>query len=143
MKSVQISTCGLYVAEHPVNENYLKFGIAPDSVQMLVWSTRRTYLLLRSGLISNLQLLKSPSSLHMPWRLPTIHFVICNYLGVVAMEGCEVQQVSLDVMPMSPGFLPLPTVYLSKYIPADQKGNTKLNTRNRMYRLNGWHFSMP
>ena len=39
------------------------------------------------------------------------------------MEGCDVQQVSLDVMPMSPGFLPLPTVYLSKYIPADQKGN--------------------
>lgn len=42
--------------------------------------------------------------------------------GVVSMDGVESAQVTLDVMPMSPGFLPLPTVYLSKYIPADHKG---------------------
>ncbi|CAG7734427.1 unnamed protein product, partial [Allacma fusca] len=42
--------------------------------------------------------------------------------GVVSMDGCDSQQMTIDVMPMSPGFLPLPTVHLSKYIPADQKG---------------------
>jgi len=42
--------------------------------------------------------------------------------GVVSMEGVEVTHVAVDVMPMSQGFLPLPTVYLSKYIPADHKG---------------------
>lgn len=47
------------------------------------------------------------------------------------MEGCESQQMTIDVMPMSPGFLPLPTVHLSKYIPADQK--SKLLTFELFY----------
>jgi hypothetical protein len=52
-----------------------------------------------------------------------IYHLICVLFlkGVVSMEGCENQQVSLDVMPMSAGFLPLPAVHLSKYIPAEQK----------------------
>lgn len=47
--------------------------------------------------------------------------------GVILMEGgIPNQQVVLDVMPMSPGFLPLPAVHLSRYIPADQKSTKKL-----------------
>ncbi|ODN03761.1 Trafficking protein particle complex subunit 10, partial [Orchesella cincta] len=45
--------------------------------------------------------------------------------GVVLMEGNDnTQQIVLDVMPMSPGFLPLPAVHLSRYIPADQKSGS-------------------
>lgn len=36
------------------------------------------------------------------------------------MEDSIQQQVKLDVMPMSAGFLPLPTVHLSKYVLADK-----------------------
>jgi len=44
--------------------------------------------------------------------------------GVISMEDTDVQTVTLDVMPMSPGYLHLPTVHLSKYIPADRKGGS-------------------
>lgn len=54
--------------------------------------------------------------------------------GVVLMEGGPTQQVVLDVMPMSPGFLPLPAVHLSRYIPADQKG-AFYHIQNQLYRL--------
>lgn len=37
------------------------------------------------------------------------------------MEGTPKHTVTLDVMPLICGFLPLPAVRLSKYIPADQK----------------------
>ena len=37
------------------------------------------------------------------------------------MEGTPKHTVTLDVMPLICGFLPLPAVRLSKYIPAEQK----------------------
>lgn len=39
--------------------------------------------------------------------------------GVVAFEGANLQSVVLDVMPLNTGFLPLPLIRLSKYIPAE------------------------
>lgn len=48
--------------------------------------------------------------------------------GVFCMEGTPKHTVTLDVMPLICGFLPLPAVRLSKYIPAEQKskdGNRK------------------
>jgi hypothetical protein len=41
--------------------------------------------------------------------------------GVFSMEGASKHSVTLDVMPLVCGFLPLPAVRLSRYIPADQK----------------------
>lgn len=44
--------------------------------------------------------------------------------GVITMESnsAEPQTVTLDVMPLVAGYLPLPTVRLSKYIAANTKG---------------------
>lgn len=40
--------------------------------------------------------------------------------GVVCFDGdCDPQTVVLDVMPLNSGFLPLPLVRISKYIPAE------------------------
>lgn len=44
--------------------------------------------------------------------------------GVLTLEGAVRQCVTMDVMPLAGGFLPLPSVRLSKYIPADSKHNT-------------------
>lgn len=44
-------------------------------------------------------------------------------LGVLTLEGGVRQTVTMDVMPLTGGFLPLPSVRLSKYIPADIKQN--------------------
>ena len=44
-----------------------------------------------------------------------------NIIGVFCMEGAPKHTVTLDVMPLICGYLPLPAVRLSKYIPADQK----------------------
>lgn len=44
--------------------------------------------------------------------------------GVLTLEGGVKQSVTMDVMPLAGGFLPLPSVRLSKYIPADTKHNT-------------------
>jgi len=41
--------------------------------------------------------------------------------GVFSMEGASKHSVTLDVMPLVYGFLPLPAVRLSRYIPAEQK----------------------
>ncbi|XP_066949278.1 trafficking protein particle complex subunit 10 [Macrobrachium rosenbergii] len=41
--------------------------------------------------------------------------------GVLTLEGGVRQSVILDVMPLTGGFLPLPSVRLSKYIPADSR----------------------
>jgi hypothetical protein len=41
--------------------------------------------------------------------------------GVISLVSADKQIVRLDVMPLIGGFLPLPLVRLSKYIPADQK----------------------
>lgn len=41
--------------------------------------------------------------------------------GVINMDDGEKQTVMLDVMPLINGYLPLPLVRLSKYIPADVK----------------------
>jgi hypothetical protein len=38
--------------------------------------------------------------------------------GIVSLEVVEKQSVTLDVMPLTSGFLPLPVVRLSRYIPA-------------------------
>lgn len=41
--------------------------------------------------------------------------------GVVSVaDGGGIQHVTLDVMPLASGFLPLPLVRLSRYIPADK-----------------------
>jgi len=45
--------------------------------------------------------------------------IICA--GVISLDTVDKQNVALDVMPLIGGFLPLPLVRLSKYIPADQK----------------------
>lgn len=49
-------------------------------------------------------------------------------LHLVTEEENAVQQVVLDVMPLTSGFLPLPLVRISKYIPADmiQSGKYQL-----------------
>lgn len=42
------------------------------------------------------------------------------FIGVITMDNTEPQNVTLDVMPLIAGYLPLPTVRLSKYIAANQ-----------------------
>lgn len=49
---------------------------------------------------------------------------ILIFAGVLTLEGGVRQSVTMDVMPLAGGFLPLPSVRLSKYIPADTKHNT-------------------
>ncbi|KAK4306125.1 hypothetical protein Pmani_022031 [Petrolisthes manimaculis] len=44
--------------------------------------------------------------------------------GVLTLEDGVRQSVTMDVMPLTGGFLPLPSVRLSKYIPADSKQAT-------------------
>lgn len=38
--------------------------------------------------------------------------------GIISLEDHEKQSVTLDVMPLTSGYLPLPVVRLSRYIPA-------------------------
>lgn len=48
--------------------------------------------------------------------------------GIVSLEVLEKQSVTLDVMPLTSGYLPLPVVRLSRYIPAAvelKNGNTQ------------------
>ena len=45
--------------------------------------------------------------------------------GVISLDTVDKQNVALDVMPLIGGFLPLPLVRLSKYIPADQKTHSR------------------
>ena len=54
-------------------------------------------------------------------------------VGVVSIDDTGKYSVTLDVMPLTGGFLPLPAVRLSKYIPAHQKNNT--TTGKPEYRL--------
>ena len=50
-------------------------------------------------------------------------WAVCGRQGaVVTIEHGERRNITLDVMPLVGGYLPLPTVRLSKYIPADAKG---------------------
>ncbi|XP_012148441.2 SIDL trafficking protein particle complex subunit 10 isoform X2 [Megachile rotundata] len=49
--------------------------------------------------------------------------------GIVSLEVLEKQSVTLDVMPLTSGYLPLPVVRLSRYIPAPE-------TKNDMIRKN-------
>lgn len=46
--------------------------------------------------------------------------------GIVSLEVVEKQSVTLDVMPLTSGFLPLPVVRLSRYIPATESKNGEL-----------------
>ncbi|RVE49327.1 hypothetical protein evm_006040 [Chilo suppressalis] len=57
----------------------------------------------------------------------TMWAVLGRTAGVITMEcsSTEPQSVSLDVMPLVAGYLPLPTVRLSKYIPANTKDPKK------------------
>lgn len=43
--------------------------------------------------------------------------------GIVSLETLEKQSVTLDVMPLTSGYLPLPVVRLSRYIPATEPKN--------------------
>lgn len=47
--------------------------------------------------------------------------------GVVTLDETHKQTIQLDVMPLMSGYLPVPLVRLSKYIPADQKPISKGN----------------
>ncbi|CAB3233344.1 unnamed protein product [Arctia plantaginis] len=57
----------------------------------------------------------------------TMWAVLGRTAGVITMEsnGAEPQTVTLDVMPLVAGYLPLPTVRLSKYIAANTKDPKK------------------
>lgn len=46
--------------------------------------------------------------------------VVGRTAGVISMADREAQSVMFDVLPLSPGFLPLPNIRLSKYISADK-----------------------
>lgn len=52
--------------------------------------------------------------------------------GVLTLEGGVRQSVTMDVMPLTGGFLPLPSVRLSKYIPADSKQTTPRDGGRKM-----------
>nr|XP_045594376.1 trafficking protein particle complex subunit 10-like [Procambarus clarkii] len=52
--------------------------------------------------------------------------------GVLTLEGGLRQCVTMDVMPLTGGFLPLPSVRLSKYIPADSKQTTTKDGGRKM-----------
>lgn len=45
--------------------------------------------------------------------------------GVVSLEVVEKQSVTLDVMPLTSGYLPLPVVRLARYIPAPEPKSGK------------------
>ncbi|XP_046985474.1 trafficking protein particle complex subunit 10 [Schistocerca americana] len=51
----------------------------------------------------------------------TIWAVCGRTAGVISLEDSDKQSVTLDVMPLIGGYLPLPSVRLSKYIPAEKK----------------------
>lgn len=46
--------------------------------------------------------------------------VVGRTAGVISMADKEAQSIMFDVLPLSPGFLPLPNIRLSKYISADK-----------------------
>ncbi|XP_050448380.1 trafficking protein particle complex subunit 10 [Cataglyphis hispanica] len=50
--------------------------------------------------------------------------------GIVSLEVVEKQSVTLDVMPLTSGFLPLPVVRLSRYIPATESKNDIIRNKN-------------
>lgn len=60
---------------------------------------------------------------------------MCVASGVLTLEGGVRQSVTMDVMPLTGGFLPLPSVRLSKYIPADSKQATPrgMYCSNKLY----------
>ncbi|CAG5014524.1 unnamed protein product [Parnassius apollo] len=65
----------------------------------------------------------------------TMWAVLGRTAGVITMESNtgEPQLVTLDVMPLVAGYLPLPTVRLSKYIPANTKDPKKdISTHPRL-----------
>ncbi|XP_071449280.1 trafficking protein particle complex subunit 10 [Hetaerina americana] len=78
--------------------------------------------------------LLSPSSLHQPSLTSLMYEVLADQTmwaicgrtaGVISLDGeVDKQNVTLDVMPLIGGFLPLPLVRLSKYIPIEAKGGS-------------------
>ncbi|XP_029680950.1 trafficking protein particle complex subunit 10-like [Formica exsecta] len=50
--------------------------------------------------------------------------------GIVSLEVVEKQSVTLDVMPLTSGYLPLPVVRLSRYIPATESKNDIIRNKN-------------
>lgn len=46
--------------------------------------------------------------------------------GIISLDTLEKQSVTLDVMPLTSGYLPLPVVRLSRYIPAVETKSGKL-----------------
>lgn len=53
-------------------------------------------------------------------------FLFYNFCsGVMTLDENYKQTIQLDVMPLISGYLPVPLVRLSKYIPADQKPKGK------------------
>lgn len=49
--------------------------------------------------------------------------------GIVSLEIVEKQSVTLDVMPLTSGYLPLPVVRLSRYIPAVESKSGKYSNK--------------
>ncbi|KAF5299108.1 hypothetical protein FQR65_LT09466 [Abscondita terminalis] len=65
---------------------------------------------------------------------PTVWAVCGRSAGVVSFEtDVEPQTIVLDVMPLNNGFLPLPSVRLSKYIPADSSISEKPRKSNEIH----------
>lgn len=82
----------------------------------------------RAGTMCHLQLhvqrvsASSHSSLMYEVLADQTMWAVCGRTaGVISLDSVDKQNVTLDVMPLIGGFLPLPLVRLSKYIPADQK----------------------
>ncbi|XP_048512341.1 trafficking protein particle complex subunit 10 isoform X2 [Athalia rosae] len=70
------------------------------------------------------KMVNSPSPIPTPQLMyevladQTMWAVCGRTAGVVSLETLEKQSVTLDVMPLTSGYLPLPVVRLSRYIPA-------------------------
>ncbi|XP_069695323.1 trafficking protein particle complex subunit 10 isoform X2 [Periplaneta americana] len=86
----------------------------------------------RAGTMCHLQLhvqrvnASSHSSLMYEVLADQTMWAVCGRTaGVISLDSVDKQNVTLDVMPLIGGFLPLPLVRLSKYIPADQKSYSR------------------
>ena len=55
--------------------------------------------------------------------------------GIISLDTLEKQSVTLDVMPLTSGYLPLPVVRLSRYIPAVETKSGELFHRPLTYSL--------
>ncbi|KXJ74586.1 hypothetical protein RP20_CCG013385 [Aedes albopictus] len=55
--------------------------------------------------------------------------VVGRTAGVISMEDVDSHSITLDVLPLTAGFLPLPNIRLSKYISANKSSKTDAHPR--------------